>query len=437
MNIIIGEHYESDISVVETESGLLVKKEYRMDTPCIRWLNDYLKQFYDDPVIPPVICHEASVLKRLEPYGIVPKLHSITKTAIIMEFAGTPLSPDCGITRENYLWQSRNILYVLHKLGIKHNDMLDRKVIVKNGMVKLIDFTLAEYGPIKIGANIPNLDWARINQDCNILCFADMLPEQISGAALTALRDQYVNTAKSVYNYHNLGVGIYDDEQKEKTPHGYGERYNFDRMYMFVSNYDFTHKNLLDIGSNSGWFCFQSKMLGANKVLGVDYEYEGIMGQAITYAYLFNNFLQAGVNFLNCNLENVSFPFQLYNLGVEKFDVSFCLSVLHHIQNKKGLMKKLFDVTSDVIFYEDHEFWNELYDDKGQLIEVSGEGHRYNWNENMLWQHKMSSLDKHKALILKNYYGSWRRDVLLFDKFSKVEVIGLSEKRRPVLALWK
>ena len=105
MNIIIGEHYESDITVVETESGLLVKKEYRMDTPCIRWLNDYLKQFYDDPVIPPVICHEASVLKRLEPYGIVPKLHSITKTAIIMEFAGTPLSPDCGITRENYLWQ--------------------------------------------------------------------------------------------------------------------------------------------------------------------------------------------------------------------------------------------------------------------------------------------------------------------------------------------
>ena len=143
------------------------------------------------------------------------------------------------------------------------------------------------------------------------------------------------------------------------------------------------------------------------------------------------------MNFLNCNLENVSFPFQLYNLGVEKFDVSFCLSVLHHIQNKKGLMKKLFDVTSEVIFYEDHEFWNELYDDKGQLIEVSGEGHRYNWNENMLWQHKMSSLDKHKALILKNYYGSWRRDVLLFDKFSKVEVIGLSEKRRPVLALWK
>lgn len=77
-------------------------------------------------------------MQRVEPHGIVPV--TFIKTAIIMEFQGT-LSLDCGIPEKTSLG-SRAIFYMCWalKLGIKHNDMLDRNVIVKNGMVKLIDF---------------------------------------------------------------------------------------------------------------------------------------------------------------------------------------------------------------------------------------------------------------------------------------------------------
>ena len=67
--------------------------------------------------------------------------------------------------------------------------------------------------------------------------------------------------AKRVYNYHNLGVGIFP-EGEEKTPYGSGERYNFDRMAMFVSSYDFTDRAVVDLGCNSGWFCLQPSCSG-------------------------------------------------------------------------------------------------------------------------------------------------------------------------------
>lgn len=242
-------------------------------------------------------------------------------------------------------------------------------------------------------------------------------------------------TAGKVYNYHNLGVGIFP-EGEEKTPHGSGERYNFDRMYMFVSNYDFTHKNILDIGCNSGWFCIQGKLLGADKVLGLDYRHTGIMGEAIKYAKAVEKRLKFGIIFEDANVEKVNWDKLMKKHKIGSFDAVFLLSVLHHIHDKSGLITELYDRTSEVIFYEDHEFWNDMKDKKGNSLKLTGDGYRYGWNEDLSWQRKIA-LEDFEEIVIKSYFDSWRKDALLLERFSKISFLGFSEKRRPVIALWK
>lgn len=243
-------------------------------------------------------------------------------------------------------------------------------------------------------------------------------------------------TASKVYNYHNLGVGLFP-EGEEKTPYGSGERYNFDRMAMLVATYDFTEKAVVDLGCNSGWFCFQTKLLGASATVGIDYEGTGLMGEAIRYAVMLEKRFKLGMTFLNESLEGLDFASVARNAGTDGFDAALVMSVLHHIHDKRGLFERLYEATSDVIFYEDHEFWNELYDDQGERLEVVGDGYRFGWNEDMTWQRTMASLERHEELVLENYRNSWREEDLLLDRYESVRLLGFSEKRRPLLALFK
>ena len=248
--------------------------------------------------------------------------------------------------------------------------------------------------------------------------------------------ERYQDVAKKTYNYHNLGVGVFP-EGEEKTPHGSGERYNFDRMYMMASTYDFTHKNMVDLGCNSGWFCFQAKLLGSAYTLGIDCSEYGVMGGAIHYAQEFEARFKLGANFLDFNLENINMVALAQHVGIGQFDVSLVLSVLHHVENKKRLFESLYTATEEIIFYEDHEFWNELYDERGNPIETKGNGYRFGWNEDMSWQRKIGSIEKYEPMILNSYSESWRYDVLKMDKFRQVKFLGFSEKRRPFLAFFK
>lgn len=241
--------------------------------------------------------------------------------------------------------------------------------------------------------------------------------------------------ASKIYNYHNLGVGIFP-EGEEKTPHGSGERYNFDRMYMFVSTYDFTNKNILDIGCNSGWFCLQAKLLGAKSTVGVDYRHTGIMGEAVKYAKAIEGRLKLGMNFEDANVETINWDKLMKKYKIESFNAVFLLSVLHHIKNKSALMTELYSRVEDVIFYEDHEFWNKMKDSKGNNLELEGEGYRFGWNKDLSWQRKIAIAD-FESIIIDTYLNSWRKKALLMDKFSKISFLGFSEKRRPVIAMWK
>lgn len=250
------------------------------------------------------------------------------------------------------------------------------------------------------------------------------------------IKNKIVDADAKVYAYHNLGLGIFPEEE-ERTPHGAGERYNFDRMYFMVSNYDFYNKNVIDIGCNSGWFCFQSKLLGAKNTIGIDYSETGIMGTAVEYSQKLEKRFKLGMKFYNQNLESLDMNKVLKQNKIQSFDCAIVLSVMHHIKDKKALFQKLYDNVNDVIFYEDHEFWNDLKDYQGNSLELKGEGYRFGWNEDMSWQQKMMPIETIEKQVVDSYMNSWRKEDFLLDKFAKIQLLGLSEKRRPMLALWK
>ena len=126
MEIIIEKHYESTIEVLSDENGnTVIKKTYNSEVPVIRFLNDYLKNFYGGDAenfdeIMPVAVHEYFLLKKLEPYNIAPRALGLEKNCVYMTFEGNSiLHSDERITREEFLIQARNILHVLRSLGNK------------------------------------------------------------------------------------------------------------------------------------------------------------------------------------------------------------------------------------------------------------------------------------------------------------------------------
>ena len=436
MEIVIEKHFESKIEILRDADGNpIVKKTYDATAPVIRFLNSYLKNFYSaasdkhGESVMPVVMHEYFILKQLEPYNIAPRALGIESDCLYMTFEGNSiLSAAQKITREEFLLQAKNILHILHSFGIRHNDLTPSNVLFRDWTLKIIDFTLADFGKVDIVSNLPDRRWAYLNQDYNLLNYRKYFPEALSGDDIVAARTTYKEIAATVYNYHNLGVNNFHDAQPEKTPHGGGERYNFDRMAMMVMNFDFYGKAVVDLGCNSGWFLSQIAALGAKKIIGVDYEMQGIMGKSIRFAKAFAAQAQAGIHIVDQNLETIDLGWQAYNHKIEAFDATIVFSVLHHIRDKQRLLNNIFVNTREVIFYEDHEFWNELYDDEGRLIEVQGSGYRFDWNKDLSWREKMASLARHEPLVINGFMNSWRREALLLDRYSKIKLLGFSEK---------
>ena len=124
------------------------------------------------------------------------------------------------------------------------------------------------------------------------------------------------------------------------------------------------------------------------------------MGEAIDFARELEQRLKLGMTFIDSNLETLDFRAAARKGGVDRFDAAFVLSVMHHIHDRRGVFERLYDAVEDVIFYEDHEFWNELETDDGTPLELKGDGYRFGWNEDMTWQRRMGSLDKYETRVI-------------------------------------
>lgn len=107
----------------------------------------------------------------------------------------------------------------------------------------------------------------------------------------------------------------------------------------FFSKFDFRGKRVLDVGCNSGQYCFMAKRMGAQEVIGVD-----INKKRIEQARIINENEGLDIRFLERGLDEIS------SLG--KFDIVLCIAVLTETRDIIGSIDALKDSIKDVAFVE-------------------------------------------------------------------------------------
>ncbi len=95
---------------------------------------------------------------------------------------------------------------------------------------------------------------------------------------------------------------------------------------------DMGDQSVMDVGCGLGFFCFDAKKRGANRVLGVDLETENVRKGRILA-----NVLGQDVEFTFRDLENDPIA--------EKFDHVLCLNVLHHLVDPINSLDRLIAST--------------------------------------------------------------------------------------------
>lgn len=169
-------HTESEIYFKKVKHlGTVVTKRYKRDTPWIQWLNKQLSTYYPMDVAMPIAQHEYTVLQLLSPFDIAPAPIALLPDAVVMKYAGLPLTAKAGISLEEYRKQCQNILDIFQRLKFKHNDLLCRNVLIDNGKVMVVDFTMSEFNDIKLMDKLPDPKWAQPDKDHLLLQYLEDL----------------------------------------------------------------------------------------------------------------------------------------------------------------------------------------------------------------------------------------------------------------------
>lgn len=149
---------------------IIVSKQYRLDCECVVWLNSHLAQYYDPEIAYPVAQHEFAALQLLQPYEFFPDPVELLPTGITMAYAGVPLAQARSqLTRESFLEQANAILGIFENLRFRHNDLLPWNVLVQGDRLRVIDFTLSEFGGRELMPHLPNPSWAQPGKDRQLL----------------------------------------------------------------------------------------------------------------------------------------------------------------------------------------------------------------------------------------------------------------------------
>lgn len=111
-------------------------------------------------------------------------------------------------------------------------------------------------------------------------------------------------------------------------------------------------KTFLEIGCNTGKYCLEAKLRGANRVIGIDTD-----EMWVTRARFIAKKLKVDVEYLSLNGTEIS------PLG--KFDYVAMFSVIHlkYIKNPMKLLKTAYNATNEVFITEifTRFFWREMY----------------------------------------------------------------------------
>lgn len=145
------------------------------------------------------------------------------------------------------------------------------------------------------------------------------------------LKNLYMKTSKHS-NYQIMPTvlrGILDVNELQTQSRYEEERFHYITKYVNIKG-----KKVLDIGGNSGYFTFESYSAGANMV---DY-YEGNPVHA--------EFVKEAVDLLDLQKCIHVYPeyFMFHNSEEKKYDIVFCLNVIHHLGDDFGEEAELGEV---------------------------------------------------------------------------------------------
>lgn len=242
------------------------------------------------------------------------------------------------------------------------------------------------------------------------------------------------NGKKTVPTYQQVS-GVQNRISTEAAPNVNFERYNYDRMFVFVRNFDFRDQTILDIGCNAGWFCHEIALMGAKLVVGIDYDNHPEMGGNLRHASLRARRDKLPIKYFDFritsdNLED--FPINILN---HSFDYLLLLSVLHHIPNSIAFVKFVSKFVKKTVIYEDHMLWSELYNHEGKRLQVGGDDtYRFGWNDDISWIDEIGSVNFHSKIVLEKFRDHPIVLLLKSEGFTQTKFLGFSEKRRPILS---
>ncbi|MFZ2868658.1 class I SAM-dependent methyltransferase [Zavarzinia sp.] len=102
---------------------------------------------------------------------------------------------------------------------------------------------------------------------------------------------------------------------------------------------DMTGKSVLDLGCNSGYFCFEALRRGATRVVGVDHSETAIRGAR---------------KLADCLGVTADFQVRDWNTAplAGSFDYVLCLNVLHHLDNPMLVLDQLIAATKGSLVME-------------------------------------------------------------------------------------
>jgi tRNA (mo5U34)-methyltransferase len=104
---------------------------------------------------------------------------------------------------------------------------------------------------------------------------------------------------------------------------------------------DLSGKTLLDVGCNAGFYAFEAKRSGAQRVLGVDGQ-----RQHVRQGLFVRKVLGLEVEFRRLNV------YELSPRTVGKFDITLALGLLYHLKHPILALENLYQVTKELLIIE-------------------------------------------------------------------------------------
>lgn len=138
----------------------------------------------------------------------------------------------------------------------------------------------------------------------------------------------------------DLGDGLYTKTESvmgEPVDHPFGPWQTIQKLLPG----DLSNKTLLDVGCNAGFYAFEAKRRGAQRVLGVDGQ-----RQHVRQGLFVRKVLGLDVAFRRLNV------YELNPRNVGQFDITLALGLLYHLKHPILALENLYQVTRELLIIE-------------------------------------------------------------------------------------